>query len=284
MSDPQHSNGWRRFWHRGTWWKALLLVVGYWLVYQLIGLGTSALFHDVIDAADPLSSPASIFFGVALPILLSGLLLIVLAASLGWARGLFRREPLPGRRWMWLAVLLVLIPIVLRLIGTRWSAYAVATVLAILALGLCVGFAEELLTRGFVVNILRSGGYGERAVLVLSASYFAIMHAGNALQGQPLSTVLGTVVYTFGFGALMYLSLRVTGRLVWAILLHAATDPTTILATGGIDAHNAATAGTSGLIGVAGIFSFVYVAFALVAIFLVTNRTKVAPVAPATSD
>lgn len=242
-------------------------------VYQLIGLGVGSLFHDFVDPANPLSNPASIFFSLALPILLAGLCLVLFAWSVGWLGELFARQPVRGRGWMWLAVVLVLIPIILRLVGTNWSAYSVSVVLALLFVGLCVGFAEELLTRGLVVSMLRKGGHGERLVLVVSALLFALLHVGNALSGQAFATVAITVVYTFGFGAMMYLSLRITGRLVWVILLHAATDPITILATGGIDAHSD-TGSTSSLIAFAGLFNIVYILLALVAIFLVKNRAE----------
>lgn len=266
-------SAWARFWSQGTWWKALLLVAVYWGVYQLIGLGVGSVFHAFVDPANPLSNPASIFFSLALPILLAGLCLVLFAWSVGWLGELFARQPVRGQGWMWLAVVLVLIPIILRLVGTNWSAYSVGVVLALLFVGLCVGFAEELLTRGLVVSMLRKGGHGERLVLIVSALLFALLHVGNAVTGQAFATVAITVVYTFGFGAMMYLSLRITGRLVWVILLHAATDPITILATGGIDAHSE-TGSTSSLITFAGLFNIVYILLALVAIFLVKNRAE----------
>lgn len=255
----------------------MLLVVVYWGVYQLLGLGISAVFAGWIDHGDPLATPASIFFAIALPILVAGLLLVVLAWSLGWLRELFGPQPIRGRGWMWIAVVLVLVPVVLRLIGTNWSAYSATRVLSVLFLGLCVGFAEELLTRGFVVTILRKGGYGERTVYLVSSLIFALLHAGNAITGQGILTVGVTVLYAFGFGAMMYLAMRLTGSLIWPMLLHAATDPTTILATGGIDSSDGTTAAAGGLISVAGIFLYLYLALAIVAIFLVKNRDRVFP-------
>ena len=158
---------------------------------------------------------------------------------------------------MWVAVLLVVVPIFLRLMATNWSAYSIGLVLVMAFFGLCVGFTEELATRGIVVNMLRNGGYGERLVFVLSSLYFALLHSGNLLTGMAPLVVAVTVVYTFGFGAMMYLSMRATGRITWAILLHAATDPTTFLATGGIDATSA-TAGAEELISLAGLFNSAY--------------------------
>lgn len=274
MVKTMSTAGWKAFWDRGGWWKAVVLVVVYWVVYQGLGFVVAATFGGFIDQSDVLSDPLSVFFGVALPILLGGGLLLLFGWSLGWLGELFGPQPVPGRRWMWVAVAFIVIPIVLRLIGTKWSAYSVGLVLSILFLGLCVGLAEELLTRGLVVTIVRRGGSGERVVLVVSSLLFALLHSGNVLSGQAPLTVAITVIYTFGFGAMMYLSLRITGRLLWVMLLHAATDPTTFLITGGIDGHSDTTGGDGGLISMAGLFNWVYILFALVAIFLVKNRDR----------
>jgi membrane protease YdiL (CAAX protease family) len=266
--------GWKGFWNRGGWWKAVLLVAVYWGIYELLGLTIGTIFSDFIDLKNPLSTPLSVFFGVALPILIAGALLLLFSWSVGWLGELFGRQPVAGRAWMWLAVVLVIVPIVIRIAGTNWSAYSVTLVLSALFLGLCVGLTEELATRGLAVTLIRKGGHGERTVFLLSSLLFALLHAGNIISGMAPLVVGITVVYTFGFGAMMYLSMRVTGRLYWAMLLHAATDPTTFLATGGIDAHSDTTGGSSALISLAGLFNWVYIAFALVAIFLVKNSVR----------
>ncbi len=262
--------GWAEFWSAGRWWKAVLLIAVYWGVYQLLGLLCGTVFASQIDRENILD-PGTLFFGQVIPIVMSGLLLLLFARSVGWLGDLFGPQPGPRRRWMWLAVVLVLIPVAIRLVATEWSAYSAVTVLTILLLGLSVGFTEELATRGLVVTMLRKGGRGERLAFVLSSVLFALLHSGNILSGQSPTLVLITVIYTFGFGAMMYLSLRATGRLYWAMLLHAATDPTTILATGGIDAHSA-SAGSEGLIAFAGLFNWAYIILALVAIFLIRRH------------
>ncbi|WP_127792527.1 CPBP family intramembrane glutamic endopeptidase [Agromyces sp. LHK192] len=270
---PEPANAWSRFWNRGGWWRALLITVVYIVVYQLLGLLVGTLFGGLVDPDDQLADPASIFFGIALPILLAGGLLLLFVWSVGWLPGIFGRQPIEGRPWMWIAVVLVVVPIVIRLFATNWSAYSVAVVFTMLFLGLCIGFAEELITRGVGVNLLRAGGYSERVVMVISSALFGLMHSVNVLSGQPVLNVAITVVYAFGFGAMMYLSMRVTGSVVWAMLLHAATDPTTILVTGGVDAHGA-TAGADGLVTIAGLFNYAYIVLAIVAIFLVKGRVK----------
>jgi len=264
-------NGWRRFWNRGGWWKAVLLAAVYLAVYQGFAWVIQNVFADFIDTDDLFESPLTVFFALALPILIMGLLLLAFIRSLGWQGEIFGRQPVSGRGWMWIAVVLILVPTVLRLFAVNWSAYSVTVVLSALFLGLCVGLAEELLTRGVATNLLRRAGYTERVVFVLSSLLFGLLHSVNVLSGQPAINVIITVVYTFGFGAMMYLSMLATGRIVWAMLLHAATDPVTFLATGGIDAHGS-TSGDTALLSIAAIFNYVYILGALVAIFFVKGK------------
>lgn len=274
MHDEQVTeNGWRRFWNRGGWWRAFGLAVAYMIVYQLFGLLDGSLFGGLVDPDDVLATPASAFFGIGFPVLLGGLAALVFVWTVEWTREIFGRQPVAGSWWMWIVVALVIIPIVLRAVATDWAAYAPGVVPTVLLVGLFIGFAEELVTRGLAVNLLRRGGYGERAVMVLSSLIFALMHSVNVFTGQSPVTVGVTMVYTFGFGVMMYLVMRVTGSIVWAMLLHAATDPTTILATGAIDAHSD-TAGDASLIGIAGFFNLIYLVVAVVAIFLVKGRVR----------
>ncbi|MDF0512248.1 CPBP family intramembrane metalloprotease [Agromyces sp. H3Y2-19a] len=216
---------WRRFWERGGWWRSLLAVVAYYTLYQ----GGSFLFGPLLAGID---DPAmAVFVGTALPIALGGVILVVFAVSLGWLRELFGPQPIRGRGWMWIAVGVVLLFNVLRFATVDYAEAGAAMVITWLVAGLFIGFAEETLTRGFVVNLMRRHGYREISVAVVSAALFAALHAGNLLSGQsPFATLL-QLVYTFAFGLCMYLALRVTGHLIWPILLHASTDPSIFLQT-----------------------------------------------------
>ena len=79
----------------------------------------------------------------------------------------------------------------------------------VLATGLLIGFVEELLTRGIGVKMLRDAGHGEWAVAALSSLVFALLHTAStcspARRSRPSAF---TIIYTFAFGVLMYLTLR----------------------------------------------------------------------------
>lgn len=151
---------------------------------------------------------------------------------------------------MWFAPALALVPILLRVFGTDYSAYSAGVIAMTFLTGALVGFSEELLTRGIAVTLLRRHGYKEWTVAVLSAVVFALLHSANLLSGQSLFFVSYLLIYTFAFGLIMYLTMRVTGHIVWAMVLHGLTDPTTMLATGGVD--EVTTTAQSPLLGLVG--------------------------------
>lgn len=265
-------SAWKDFWNRGGWWKAVLAAGAYVSIYLLMGW-----LIDFVPGAPEgldsvLSSPLSVFLGVALAPLLGAVVLLAFAHSVGWLpRPLFGRQPVRGPAWMWIGPALVAIAAIGHFIGTDYTPYSVATVLVIvLLLGVGVGVSEELITRGIAVTLLRRAGYKEWAVMALSSLIFALLHLTNIFSGMALSTVLVTVLYTFGFGVNMYLAMRVGGSLIWPIVLHAITDPSTFLASGGID--NAVTTTVNTPLLIATIATFAYDAFGVVGLIAVRGH------------
>ncbi len=252
----------------------MLLVVGYLAFYLGVGWVVGKLFGGVIDEDDLLGNAASILAGVVLPIAVGGLALALFAARLGWLSAIFGRQRVEARRWMWIGPILALLAIAAHVVGTDWGAWSAGQLLALVLVGVCVGFTEELLTRGFVVKMVRDAGHGEFVVAAVSSLLFALLHLSNLISGMDLETVLPTVVYTFAFGVCMYLTMRVTGTIWAAILVHGLTDPTTILTTGGID--ESVIQQNSGASALGGIITIVLIIFGFVAVLFVRGRAKVA--------
>lgn len=226
MPDFASMSPWKRFWEKGGWWKAVILAAVYYALYQALGFVALPFAGHVEEG-----TAAYILAFVALPIFLGCLLLVGFGLSLGWLRELFGRQPIRGSWWMWIAVAVVLVFNILRFATIDYSAAGADVVAAWLIAGLFIGFAEEVLTRGYVVNLMRKAGHSEMAVATVSAAIFAGLHAGNLFGGQPLLATAIQVFYTFAFGICMYLALRVTGNIIWPILLHASTDPSIFLQT-----------------------------------------------------
>lgn len=256
-------NAWRRFWNRGGWWRSLLLVVVYYAVYQLVPLVTLGPF--VRNVTDPV---ASLWVGQVVPIAFGGVILVLFALSLAWMPELFGRQPIRGRGWMWIAVAVVLLFNVLHFASTDYAKAGAGYALVWLASGLVIGFAEETLTRGFVVNLLRKAGYREISVAAISSALFAALHAGNLFGGQALATTVIQVLYTFAFGVCMYLTLRVTGRLIWPILLHASTDPSIFM--------QGAYPAAGGLADIAGLGNFAVIGTGLILLIFIRGKVSTA--------
>ncbi|MGN6218121.1 MAG: lysostaphin resistance A-like protein [Microbacterium sp.] len=253
-------NRWQSFWNKGGWWRSLLLVVSYYVLYQL---GSLLFGPPVVSTDDP---ALEVLYGTALPIALGGVILVVFALSTGWLRELFAPQPIRGKGWMWIAVAVVLFFNVLHFAAVDYAEAGAGVVIAWLVAGLFIGFAEEVLTRGFVVNMMRKAGYREIVVAVVSAALFALLHSGNLLSGQSVLATGIQLVYTFAFGLLMYLSLRVTGNLIWPILLHASTDPSIFLLT--------LYPSSSALTGVANLGNFAVIVTGLVLLIFIRGRVE----------
>jgi uncharacterized protein len=236
-SMRQETGRWQRFWFRGRWWKAVLAVVVYLGIYELAGQGVNTFFGALIEE-DVFATPASVFFSIGAPLAVGSLVLIIFVATNGSARRIFGSQPVSGRWWMWFFVVLAVAPIVLRFLGIDYSVYAPGVVVTSLAVGLLIGFAEELLYRGVVVDLLRSAGHREMSVAVISSGIFALSHSLNIFSGQPAVVVVLTVAFAFGYGMVMYLVMRATGSIIWPMVIHAMDDPSTFLASGGVDESN----------------------------------------------
>lgn len=262
MNETVRGSGWARFWNRGRWWKALILAVGYLALYEAAGF-LMAPFLPLIGGAESVSYIVVLF---VVPILLGCLILVGFGASVGWLRTLFARESTRGGGWMWIAVAVVLVFNLLRFATIDYGRAGLGMVAAWLLAGLFIGFAEEVLTRGYVVRIMRDGGHSEIAVALVSGATFALLHSVNLFTGQALAATALQLFYTFFFGICMYLALRVTGTIIAPILLHASTDPSIFLQTSyPADTPLAALGGLGNIV-------LVLVGAVLLVVFIVTQR------------
>ncbi|RLP72772.1 CPBP family intramembrane metalloprotease [Mycetocola tolaasinivorans] len=257
-------SSWTHFWNRGGWWRALVLAAGYIVLYNVLSLVFLPLAGGVEEG-----SAAAIVVGYILPLILGGALLIGFAWSVGWLGSLFQTQTVTGRGWMWIAVIAVLMFNVLRLFSIDYAITWPGVVATWLLAGLFIGFAEEVLTRGLVIRLLRQAGYRELTVALVSSAVFAALHASNLLAGQSLFATVIQLAYTFAFGLCMYLALRVTGNLIWPILLHASTDPTIFLA--------AEFPADSPLTAIAGLGNFAVIAAALVLVWFIRDPKPAVP-------
>jgi len=273
MTNEQASTSrWRAFWERGGWWKAVLVAAVYMALYLGVGWLIGRLWGGAITEGGSLGSAINVLLYLVLPIGIGAVIIVVFLLLSGLARRVFAAQPVRGRWWMWIAVAVVAYPIVLRLIGIDYASFAPGVVPLTLLAGVFIGVAEELVTRGAAVTLLRNAGHSELVVAVLSSTIFALMHTANAIGAGFTLTVLITIPYTFCFGICMYLVMRATGSIVWAIVAHALTDPTLFLSTGGID--TAAAGQQNGFLIIASTGNWTVILMGIVALFFIRGRAK----------
>ncbi len=246
-AETQTQGGLRGFLNKGGFWPLLLVVAVYFAIYLPAGRIAARVADRSYSEADTLSSVGAVFVQLTAALIVGSLVLIAFTTIMGWNAEIFGRQPIYRSRWMWLAPVVVVIPILMRVFGIDWGGPAVSVILMMLATGVLIGFSEELLFRGIAVKMLRSGGHREFSVAWVSSLLFSLSHSLNIFSGGAPRTVALTVAYTLGFGMLMYLSMRVIGFIAAAMVLHGLTDPTTFLANGGLP--DKVVADTSSLIG-----------------------------------
>jgi hypothetical protein len=248
----------RAFLNKGGFWRFLPVMAVYFAIY----LSTSKVAANLADRSYSegavLSSAGAVFIQLTVALIVGSLVLIVFTTVMGWNAEIFGRQSIYRSRWMWLAPVIILTPIILRVLGIDWGGRALSVTMMMMATGLLIGLSEELLFRGVAVKMLRSGGHREFSVAAVSSLLFGVAHSLNIFSGGQVSTVGTTVLYTFAFGILMYLSMRVIGFIVAAMLLHGLTDPTTFLATGGLP-DQVDTTTVTGLAGIGGQFTLVVI-------------------------
>ena len=209
--DTQTQGGLRGFLNKGGFWPLLLVVAVYFAIYLPAGKVAANLADRSYSEADPLSSVGAVFVQLTAALIVGSIVLIAFTTFMGWNAEIFGRQPIYRSRWMWLAPVVVLMPILMRVFGIDWGGPALSVILMMLATGALIGFSEELLYRGIAVKMLRSGGHREFSVAWVSSLLFGLSHSLNIFSGGAPRTVALTVAYTVGFGMLMYLSMRVIG-------------------------------------------------------------------------
>ncbi|WP_460800098.1 lysostaphin resistance A-like protein [Microbacterium sp. GXF0217] len=196
-------------------WIGLAIYFGYvavvFLVQQLTGIPYTALGE----------SGGNLFLGAGLSLIVAAVLLAITTTLLGWWRPALR-EHKRSVRWPIIAPILMTVALLINLASTDWTSYDGAFFAASVVL-ILVGFTEELTTRGLLLTALR-GRLSEGWVWFLTSALFALMHLINAASGQELLPTLQQVGAAFLGGTIFYIVRRVTGTLIWAMVLHGLWD------------------------------------------------------------
>jgi membrane protease YdiL (CAAX protease family) len=196
--------------------------LGVSLAYVVVFIGLSS--TSGIPYAEWFDSGANAFRTAVIPLIGGSL---VLLAFLFWARWDFVfKDParLPMGGILWVPVVIFIAGIVAHFAVADWGGLSAGLLLAILASGAMVGFAEETLFRGVILRGLRTNLRPEAWVMLISSLLFGLFHLTNLLNGSPLVAVLNQVAQACALGAVLYVFRRARGLLVVGMVVHALWD------------------------------------------------------------
>ncbi|TCJ23871.1 CPBP family intramembrane metalloprotease [Microbacterium sp. PI-1] len=197
-------------------WIGLAIWAGYLiLVFAIQSLG-GVPYDSWGDSA------GNLFSGAGLSLIIASILLAITTSLLGWWRPVMVEQTRSRHRWLLFIPILMTIAAIMNLAGTDWSAYSGAFLAASLTLAL-VGFTEEIVNRGLLVVGFRSR-LGEGWVWFLTSLLFGLSHLVNIALGAPVAGTASQVLTAFLAGTVFYILRRVTGSLLWAMLLHGLWD------------------------------------------------------------
>ena len=138
----------------------------------------------------------------------------------GWAKN--------SRAMLWFAPLWILS--CLNLFSGYSPDYPVPGVICAAVSMALVGFAEELLFRGFLFKAMLKDGSVKAAVIVSSVT-FALGHILNLFTGQNLVDTLNQVVFAVAVGFVFTLVFYKSGSLIPDILAHSFIDVSSVFAS-----------------------------------------------------
>lgn len=200
------------------------------VVYSILVIGSMAVSGVAYDEFT--KTAENMLKGPVLALVIGSVFLIAYVTYLRW--DWVWREPcgLSMGKLLWSLPILMAIGTIARFASVKWGDVELDLVLAILAAGVLVGFAEELLFRGVWLRSMRVGGRSEGHAAVITTFAFGLFHLPNILIGGGAATFAQVFFAAMsGFG--LYLFRRGFSWIVPAMIAHGLWDMSSFIAADG---------------------------------------------------
>lgn len=204
---------------RPRWTMATLVMVLFFVTQFTLGRLLGINYETMTDSTGEMWTGLTVRFAMTATIFT----LIGLWASRTWG-GVYRQDRPPVACWMWSIPILMIIASAARIAVNDWGARGAEYMVALGVGVLLVGVAEETTFRGIAVRAMRGSTRSEFVVLVVTSLLFGVVHGVNILNGAPLGNTLAQIGAATIGGAGFFIVLRLPGKLVYAMLLHALWD------------------------------------------------------------
>ncbi len=198
-------------------WIGLAVWAAYVVIITTVTLLSGVPYPEIGTSAD------STWRGAVMDLAAGAAFLIIVTSLLGWWRPALFEQHRSHHKWPIFVPILMFVGVILNFANTDWSQFDTSFLLSLVALGVLVGFCEELMARGVVLTAFRARLH-EGWVWFLTSALFGLMHLVNAILGAPLASSLSQAGLAFASGTAFYILRRVTGSLIWAMLLHGLWD------------------------------------------------------------
>ena len=204
---------------------AVFVLLAYLAVFYGIWLANGVKYKNIGDSA------STIFKWYVAPLAGGAALLVVVVSVLGWWRPVLFEVRRATPRWLIIGPIFMVMG-AFAILSVKHYSNTTTKMFWLLVVGsLLVGFCEETATRGVLIVGFRAA-YSEPKVWFLSSLLFGLLHLPNWAFGAGPAAA-GQVVLAFSTGSTLYLTRRLTGSLIPAMLLHGLWDFAAFIGKGG---------------------------------------------------
>lgn len=211
-----------RFRIRPSVWVAIAVVLADMAWTTGITLTSDLAYADIGKSA------ANVLRMAVLPLAVGTVLLTAFLVFARWDHVWRDPRKLPTTPAMKVAMVVFVTAVVLRFAGAGWAQIPLDLLLAVLALGVLVGYVEEILFRGIFLRAMREGGRTEARAALWTAVAFGLFHLPNVFLGQGWLGLVQVVLATFT-GATLYAFRRQSAFILPAMIAHGVWDVSTFL-------------------------------------------------------
>jgi len=156
-----------------------------WAVYEIIFYGLAAM--PGVPYAEWFATAENGLRTAVIPLVAGAVFLLIFAFVSRWDHLWSDPVRLKSTMTMKVALVIWVALIIMRIVGTKWNEIPLPLLGAMIAAGIGVGFAEELMFRGIFLRGMRAGRRSERSAAIWTAVAFGLLHVPNMFLGTGIA-------------------------------------------------------------------------------------------------